>query len=140
MMSDMSLQEKWFLIDAEGQTLGKVAEKAARLVRGKHKVDFDPSRDGGDNVVIINAEKIRVSRARKEESKKYYTHSRYPGGLKEKSFGKARRENPVKVMRMAVSGMLPKNKLRALMLRRRLKIYAGGEHPHEAQKPEEIKI
>lgn len=132
--------EKWFIIDAKGKTIGKIAEKTATIVRGKHRVDFDPSKDNGDNVIIINAAEVRISRPRKLEYKKYYSHSRYPSGLKTKSLGRMLNEKPELVIQKAVSGMLPKNKLRAPILKKRLKIYAGNEHPHEAQKPEPIEL
>lgn len=131
--------ETWHLVDAEGKTLGKLAEKIANLIRGKHKVTFDPSRDEGDNVIIINAEKIRVT-SNKEQTKKYYSHSRYPGGFKAKPLAKLRAEKPTEIIRHAIQGMLPKTKSRQHIMRRRLKIYAGPEHPHTAQSPTPLEI
>lgn len=130
--------EKWFIIDADGKSVGKIAEKAATRLRGKHKVDFDPSKDAGDNVIIVNAAKVRISHPRKLEYKKYYSHSRYPSGLKTKTLGTLLNENPTKVLEKAIKGMLPKNKLRKDILNKRLKIYADETHPHEAQKPENL--
>lgn len=131
-------QQKWYIIDAENQTLGKISAKIANLLRGKDKATFTPHLDCGDMVVVINAEKVAVTGA-KEEQKMYYRHSGYPGALKHRSLGEQREKNPTKIIELAVRGMLPKNRLNKQFMRK-LKIYTGGEHPHTAQQPETITL
>lgn len=131
-----SQDRKWFVVDAEGQTLGRLATRIAPLISGRHAVDYTPHIDNGAYVVVINAEKIRVS-GNKEEVKLYRTHSGYMGGLKETPLKKMRAENPTQIIEHAVSGMLPKNKLRDAMMHR-LKVVAGTDHKFSAQKPEVI--
>ncbi len=126
-------QRKWYIIDASGQILGRLASKIADTLRGKHKVEYTPHVDNGDFVVVINAEKIRVT-GRKLKQKKYYHHSGYPGGIKEITLEKLLQKKPERVIYNAVKGMLPKNRLSRAQLKK-LKIYAGEEHPHSAQKP-----
>lgn len=133
-----NIERKWYLIDAKGQTLGKLAVIASDILRGKNKPSFSPHMDLGDNLIIINASKIKVS-GNKEEDKKYYSHSWYPGGLKTTTFKEMIEKKPDYVIRHAVLGMLPKNRLQKDFIKK-LKVYAGQEHGHEAQKPEEIVI
>jgi len=132
------VERSWYLIDAENKVLGKLASKIAAILRGKHKPVFTTHVDTGDFVVVINAEKIHLS-GNKLENKLYYRHSGYPGGLKAMSAGEMLRKKPENLIRLAVRGMLPKNKLGRKQLRK-LKIYSGMDHPHKAQVPEVIKI
>jgi large subunit ribosomal protein L13 len=133
-----TVSKKWVLVDAEGQTLGRMASKVAKILRGKHKVDFTPHVDCGDNVVIINAEKIVLS-GNKMEEKVYLRHTGYPGGQRERTAREIMDKFPTRLVEMAVKNMLPKNKLGAQMYRN-LKVYAGTEHNQEAQKPEMINL
>lgn len=132
------VERRWFLIDAQGQTLGRLAAFIARLLMGKHKSIYTPSVDVGDGVIVINAEKIRVT-GKKLDKKIYHWHTGYLGGLKSKSLRQLLAEQPEKVLYLAVKGMLPKNRLRDRRLRR-LRIYRGSEHPHSAQNPEIITL
>lgn len=132
------VERAWVLIDAADQVLGRVAVKAAQILKGKHKPQYTPHVDTGDFVVVINADKIRVT-GNKAEDKRYYRHSGYPGGLKSESFNEAMAKHPERVIEHAVKGMLPKNTLGRAM-GKKLKVYAGAEHPHMAQKPREIKM
>ena len=132
------VEREWLLIDAEDQVLGRVASKAAHILKGKHKPQYTPHVDTGDFVVIVNADKIRISGV-KSTSKEYYRHSGYPGGLKCETFQEAMEKHPERVIEHAVKGMLPKNTLGRAMAKK-LKVYAGAEHPHMAQKPREIKM
>jgi large subunit ribosomal protein L13 len=132
------VKREWLLIDATDQVLGRVATKAAMLLKGKHKPQYTPHVDTGDFVIIINADKIRVTGA-KATDKIYYHHTGYAGGLKSETFEEAMRKHPERVVEHAVKGMLPKNTLgRAQGMK--LKVYAGPDHPHAAQKPREIKM
>lgn len=133
-----TVSKKWVLVDAEGQTLGRMASKVAKILRGKHKVDFTPHVDCGDNVVIINAEKIVLS-GNKMEEKVYLRHTGYPGGQRERTAREIMDKFPTRLVEMAIKNMLPKNKLGAQMYRN-LKVYAGTEHNQEAQKPEMINL
>jgi large subunit ribosomal protein L13 len=128
----------WYLIDAEGQVLGRLASEIARRLRGKHKPIYTPYVDTGDFVIVVNAGKVSLT-GKKMSDKVYYHHSGYPGGLKETSIGKMLQDNPEKVLLFAVRGMLPKNSLGRKMLKK-LKIYTGNDHPHEAQCPQVIKV
>ena len=128
----------WYEIDAEGKILGKLAAEIAVKLMGKHKVSYTPHVDGGDFVVVTNAEKIAVT-GNKLLAKTYYRHSGYPGGLKTRSLGEMLAKQPTEVIRKAVERMLPKNKLGSQMIGR-LKIYVGNEHTHAAQKPERIEL
>lgn len=132
------VERRWFLINAEGKILGRLASPIARILRGKNKPIFTPHVDTGDFVVIINAEKIKLT-GRKLKNKIYYHHTGYPGGLKEIPAEKLLSEKPTELLRTAVKGMLPKTSLGRKMLKK-LKIYAGPKHPHEAQKPILIQI
>jgi large subunit ribosomal protein L13 len=131
--SKSSIARSWHVIDAEGVVLGKLASKAAMLLMGKNKPSFTPFLDTGDHVIVVNAEKVRLT-GRKEESKVYHHFTGYPGGLVEKSFKRVRAEKPVRIVEEAIQGMLPKTKLGKQMYRK-LKVYAGERHPHSAQKP-----
>lgn len=132
------VEKEWLLIDATDATLGRLATKCATILRGKHKPQYTPHVDCGDYVIVINADKIRTTGA-KATAKNYYRYSGYPGGLKVESFNEAMAKHPEKVVERAVKGMLPKNTLgRSMGLK--LKVYAGPEHPHTAQKPREIKL
>lgn len=128
------IEKKTLVIDAEGLVLGRIAAEAARLLRGKHKPQYTPFLDCGDNVIIVNVEKAVVT-GRKMTDKKYYRHSGYPGGIKEVTYGTMLAKHPTRAMMLAVKGMLPHNRL-GRALARNIRIYAGPEHPHEAQKPE----
>ena len=132
------VQRKWHLIDAEGKTLGRLSTEIAKLLRGKHKVTFTPHVDGGDYVVVINAEKIEVT-GKKRDNKVYRHHTGYIGNLKEINFKKLQEKNPEEIIRLSVRGMLPKNKLRAPMMKR-LRIFAGSEHIHQAQNVEKYEF
>lgn len=133
---EKDLTRNWVLVDANDQNLGRLASRIAQILLGKHKPDFTPGVDNGDFVVVINAEKVRVT-GNKLDAKMYYRHSGYPGGLKSISLRDQLRKHPERVLRSAVWGMLPKNRYgRKLM--RKLKIYAGPHHPHEAQNPEPL--
>ncbi len=127
------VERSWYIVDAEGQTLGRLASQVAAVLRGKHKTTFTPHVDCGDYVVVINAEKIHVTGQRLTQ-KKYYRHSGYPGGLSEISLADQLERFPTRPVEAAVKGMLPKNKLGRKMFKK-LKVYAGSEHPHAAQQP-----
>lgn len=129
----LEVQRKWYLIDADGQILGRLATKIANILRGKNKPEYTPNVDTGDFVVVINVEKIKVT-GNKETDKKYYRHSGYPGGLKVASFKELMEKNPTLALEKAVKGMLPHNTLGDEQFQK-LKLYAGSEHPHAAQKP-----
>src|SRR5579884_2121238 len=128
-----AIERHWHLIDAEGVVLGRIASKAAMLLQGKHKPAYTPFLDTGDHVVVVNAAKVRLT-GRKEEQKIYRRHSGYPGGLIEIQARRLRETRPVKMLEDAIAGMLPKTKLGKQMYRK-LKVYAGDRHPHQAQKP-----
>ena len=132
------VNKEWVLIDAESKVLGRVASRAASLIRGKHKPTFTPHIDGGDNVIIINAEKVRLT-GNKYEDKEYIRHTGYPGGQRTESPKSVLSKNPEKVIERAVKGMLPKNRLGRKMYTN-LHVYVGSEHPHEAQKPKTIEL
>ena len=134
MANPATIERKWYVIDAEGRTLGRLATEVASILRGKKKPIFTPFMDCGDYVVIVNAEKIKVS-GKKLDQKIYYSHSEYVGGLKEKNLREMLAKKPEMVMEMAVKGMLPKGALGNQMISK-LHVYAGAEHPHAAQKPE----
>lgn len=127
------VERKWYIIDAEGKTLGRLASEVASIIRGKHKPNFTPNVDTGDFVIVINASKI-VLTGKKMKNKMYYRHSQYPGGLKVTSAQDMLKSKPERMIELAVFGMLPKNRL-GNALHNKLKVYAGAEHPHEAQQP-----
>lgn len=128
------VERKWYVIDAKDKILGRLAAEAARILRGKHKPQFTPHVDTGDFVIIINADKVRLT-GKKLRQKKYYWHTGYPGGIKAIDYKTLLQKNPEKAVRKAVEGMLPHNRLGS-RLAKKLKVYRGSTHPHEAQKPE----
>ena len=132
------VKREWYIVDAEGKTLGRLATEIAKILMGKHKVFWSPDQDLGDFVIVINAEKVRVT-GKKAKQKLYRWHSNYPGGFKERPFEWMIQHNPEKVIKLAVKRMLPKNKLGHKMMKR-LKVYAGPEHPHKAQNPKPLEI
>ena len=138
MQKKETVNRKWFVIDAEGQVLGRVAAKAAHILRGKHKATYTPHIDCGDFIIIINAEKA-VLTGNKLEDKMYYNHSMYPGGLRVRSAKVMKEQYPVEMVERAVKGMLPHNRLGRQMYKK-LFVYAGSEHPHMAQQPEVMEI
>jgi large subunit ribosomal protein L13 len=132
------IERDWFVVDAEGQTLGRLASKIAPILKGKHKPTYTPHLDCGDFVIIVNAEKVHVT-GRKMDQKIYYRHSGYPGGIKSISLRDQLARYPERVLQAAVRGMLPKNKLGRRMIKK-LKVYAGDEHPHQAQQPKPLEL
>ena len=132
------VEREWFVVDAEGKTLGRLASEVARILRGKHKPNYSPSVDVGDYVIVINAGKIRVT-GRKLDQKIYYRHSGYPGGLKQIRLRDLLARHPTRVIEHAVRGMLPKNRLGRRMFKK-LKVYAGPDHPHHAQRPKPLDL
>ena len=132
------IRHDWFVFDAENQVLGRVASQIAQILKGKHKPIYSPHLDTGDHVVIVNVEKIRVT-GKKEEKKKYFTHSMYPGGVTWTSFREMSDTKPDRVLYLAVRGMLPKNSLGRAMIKK-LKIYSGPSHPHAAQSPKSLTL
>ena len=133
-----SITRKWSLIDAEGKKLGRVATVIAARLRGKHRAEFTPHADTGDFVIVINVDKIQVT-GKKETDKLYHHYTGYPSGMKTESWGKLKTRAPTQALELAVKGMLPKGPL-AHQMRTKLKLYAGAQHPHEAQKPEKIDV
>ena len=129
------IDRRWYIIDADGQTLGRLATRIAHVLRGKHKPTYSPHMDLGDHIVVINAENIRVT-GRKAEQKVYYRHTGAPGGLRTSSYQHVMETHPERILRSAVKGMLPNNVLGRNMFKK-LRVYAGGEHPHQAQQPEQ---
>ena len=136
--SDALAQRQWYIIDAGGKVLGRLASEAARILRGKQKPNFTPHVDGGDFVIVVNASGVRLT-GNKLAQKVYYRHSGYPGGLRVTSAEKKLGTSPDAVVRLAVKGMLPKNRLGRGLLRK-LKVYSGSEHPHQAQNPQPLVI
>jgi large subunit ribosomal protein L13 len=132
------VERKWYVVDAEGQTLGRLASEVASILRGKHKPTYTPHVDTGDHVILVNAEKIQLT-GKKLMNKKYYHHTGYPGGLKEKTAYEMRSTRPVQMLERTIKGMLPHNKLGRQMAKK-LHVYAGAEHRHEAQKPEAYEL
>ena len=131
-------ERTWHLVDAEGKTLGRLATQIAEVLRGKRKPTYTPHVDVGDFVIVINAAKVAVT-GNKLEGKRYWRHSGYPGGIRSRTLGELLEQRPEEVIRRAVKGMLPRNRLARAQLRK-LKVYAGPEHPHQAQKPETLDI
>ncbi len=132
------LQKNWYVVDLEDKVLGRAATEIARVLRGKHKAIYTPSVDTGDFVIVLNAEKVRLT-GNKLSQKKYYRHSGYTGSLKAVTAGKLLEKAPEELIRKAVKGMLPKNKLGRQMYRK-LKVYCGADHPHQAQQPKELQV
>jgi large subunit ribosomal protein L13 len=137
-IKETSVTRKWYLVDAEGQVLGRMASRVASLLRGKHKPIFTPHVDTGDHVVVINARGVRLT-GDKLSSKVYYHHSGYPGGLKYATAGTLKTSKPERLVQFAIQGMLPKNKLGRAMLKK-LRVYAGPDHPHRAQSLEPLEL
>jgi large subunit ribosomal protein L13 len=131
-------EHKWYLVDASDKVLGRLATQIAKILRGKHKPEYTPHADAGDYIVVVNAAQVKVT-GNKEQEKVYYTHSGYPGGLKEITYDKLQQKDATRIIELAVKGMMPKNPLGRAMLRK-LKVYAGAEHPHTAQQPEMINL
>ncbi len=132
------VRHQWFVVDATDKVLGRLATEIARRLRGKHKPEFTPHVDTGDYIVVVHAEKIRVT-GDKAEQKKYFRHSGYPGGIYETNFAKMQQSFPTRALEIAVKGMLPKGPLGYAMLKK-LKVYAGAEHPHTAQQPVALEV
>ena len=132
------IQHGWYVVDAQGKVLGRLASQIAMRLRGKHKPQYTPHVDTGDFIVVVNAAKLRVT-GRKAERKIYYRHTEYPGGLRETNFAKLQAKKPERVLQLAVKGMLPKGPLGYAMLRK-LKVYGGATHPHSAQQPKALEI
>lgn len=138
MAKPSEIERKWYVVDAEGQTLGRLASEVASILRGKHKPTFTPHVDTGDHVIVINAEKIQLT-GNKLDGKMYYRHSGYFGGLKATSAREMLAKRPERMVELAIKGMLPKNSL-GRKQGKKLHVYAGSEHPHEAQKPEAYEL
>ncbi len=133
-----TVRRDWFVVDATDKVLGRIATGIANRLRGKHKPEYTPHVDTGDYIVVVNADKVRVT-GNKVTDKIYFRHTGYPGGIKETSFGKLMETHPERAIEIAVKGMMPRNKLSRAMLGK-LKIYAGGEHPHTAQQPKPLEL
>ncbi len=138
MANPNTIERKWYVVDAEGKTLGRLAAEVAKVLRGKNKPTFTPHVDTGDHVIVVNAAKVRLT-GKKLIQKTYFRHSGYPGGSTFVTAGNMLEKHPERVVEMAVRGMLPKNKLGEQMYRK-LNVYAGAEHPHAAQKPEVLEL
>ncbi|HYF79102.1 MAG TPA: 50S ribosomal protein L13 [Symbiobacteriaceae bacterium] len=138
MANPQNVERKWYVVDAEGKTLGRLASRIAAILRGKHKPTFTPHTDAGDFVIIVNADKV-VFTGKKLTDKLYRRHTGFPGGLKEVTAANLLAKQPIRPLEIAIKGMLPHNRLGADMYRK-LKVYAGPEHPHAAQKPEKLDI
>ncbi|RLB04524.1 MAG: 50S ribosomal protein L13 [Deltaproteobacteria bacterium] len=132
------VEKKWYLVDAEGRVLGRLAAEVAKILRGKHKPIFSPHVDTGDFVIVVNAQKIKLT-GNKLKNKVYYRHSGYPGGLKATTAEKLLTKKPEELIKRAVKGMLPKNRLGRKIFKK-LKVYAGPDHPHQAQQPEPLEV
>lgn len=130
------VKRNWFVVDAAGQTLGRISTEIAHRLRGKHKPEYTPHVDTGDFIVVVNADKVTVT-GNKAEGKLYHHHTGYPGGLKTTNFKKLQAKHPIRIIEKSVKGMLPKNPLGRAMFRK-LKVYAGADHPHTAQQPKEL--
>lgn len=137
-VSQDQITRKWFVVDADGQTLGRLASTIAQILKGKHKPIYSPHLDVGDYVIVVNAERIAVT-GRKMDQKIYYRHTGYPGGIRQNNLRDLLARHPTYALKYAVKGMLPKNRLGRKMIRK-LKIYAGSEHPHQAQQPETLEL
>jgi len=133
-----TVQRGWYVVDASGKVLGRLASEIARRLRGKHKPEFTPHVDTGDYIVVVNADKLRVT-GRKAQNKIYHRHSGYPGGIFSESFAKLHARQPERVLKLAVKGMLPKGPLGYAMLKK-MKVYTGASHPHSAQQPKQLEV
>jgi large subunit ribosomal protein L13 len=132
------IEREWFVVDAANQTLGRLASKIAGILKGKHKVTYSPHLDVGDYVIVINADKIQVT-GRKMDQKIYYRHTGYPGGIRQATLREQLNRHPTFALKRAIRGMLPKNRLGRAMLKK-LKVYAGPDHPHQAQQPKPLEL
>jgi large subunit ribosomal protein L13 len=132
------IERKWYVVDAKDQVLGRLASRVATYLRGKHKPVFTPNSDTGDFIIVVNAEKVKLT-GKKIEDKTYYWHTGYPGGIKSEKAKDRLKRKPELIVQKAVQGMLPKNRLGRAMFKK-LKVYKGGEHPHDAQKPETLQL
>ncbi len=137
-MRAQDVERAWWVVDAENQTLGRLATEIARRLRGKHKPEYTPHVDTGDYIIVINADKVRVT-GNKETDKVYWRHSGYPGGIKSTNVATLRESHPERIIEKAVKGMLPRNPLGRAMFKK-LKVYAGAEHPHAAQQPTTLEL
>ena len=135
---DARAQRRWYIVDAQGKILGRMASEIAKVLRGKNKPIFTPNADAGDFVIVVNARGIKLT-GKKLEQKVYYRHTEYPGGIRERTAAKMLAEKPEDIIRLAVKGMLPRNRLSRKLVTK-LKVYAGPDHPHEAQKPQPLEI
>ncbi|NVJ62578.1 MAG: 50S ribosomal protein L13 [Gammaproteobacteria bacterium] len=133
-----TVKRDWYIVDAEGKTLGRLATEIARRLRGKHKAEYTPHVDTGDYIIVVNAEKVAVT-GNKENAKTYYRHSEYPGGLRSMTLGKLRERAPERIIQNAVKGMLPRSPLGRAMFKK-LRVFIGPEHTHAAQQPKELNI
>ncbi|GBD45874.1 50S ribosomal protein L13 [bacterium HR41] len=138
MANKATRERRWYVVDAAGKTLGRLATQIADVLRGKHKPEYTPHVDVGDFVIVVNAERVAVT-GRKREQKIYYRHSGYPGGLRHRTLAEQLERQPEEVIRLAVKGMLPRNRLARQQLRK-LKVYRGPDHPHQAQRPEPLEV
>jgi large subunit ribosomal protein L13 len=136
--ADALMQRQWYVVDARGKILGRMASEIAKVLRGKHKPIFTPNLDAGDFVIVVNAREIKLTGA-KLDQKIYYRHSEYPGGIRERTAAQMLDEKPEELVKLAVKGMLPKNRLSRKLVTK-LKVYAGAEHPHDAQNPQPLAI
>jgi len=136
--ADALMQRQWYVIDARGKILGRMATEIAKVRRGKHKPIFTPNQDAGDFVIVVNARELKLTGA-KLDQKIYYRHSEYPGGIRQRTAAQMLEEKPEELVKLAVKGMLPKNRLSRKLVTK-LKVYAGAEHPHDAQKPQPMAI
>ena len=137
-LNEIAESQKWYVVDAEGQVLGRIASRIASILKGKHKPIYSPHQDVGDFIIVVNAEKVRLTK-NKAESKTYFHHTGYPGGGREVPFKRVLAKHPERVIEHAVKGMLPKNALGRKMYRK-LKVYSGANHPHAAQQPEKLEF
>jgi len=136
--ADALMQRQWYVVDARGKILGRMATEIAKVLRGKHKPIFTPNQDAGDFVIVVNARELKLTGA-KLDQKVYYRHSEYPGGIRQRTAAQMLEEKPEELVKLAVKGMLPKNRLSRKLVTK-LKVYAGSEHPHDAQKPQPLAI
>nr|WP_279512885.1 50S ribosomal protein L13 [Halanaerobium saccharolyticum] len=138
MANNQTVERDWYVVDAADKTLGRLASEIAQYIRGKHKPTFTPHVDMGDYVIVVNAEKIKLT-GKKWDDKKHYSHTNYPGGINEITYRELRAKNPEFIIEKAVKGMLPHNKLGRKMVKK-LKVYSGPNHPHQAQQPEQLEL
>ena len=138
MAKNETVERNWYVVDAAGKTLGRLASEIAQYIRGKHKPTFTPHVDMGDYVIVVNAEKVKLT-GKKWDDKKHFSHTNYPGGINEVTYRELRAKDPEFIIEKAVTGMLPHNKLGRKMVKK-LKVYSGAKHPHQAQQPEKLEL